>query len=187
MNSLSASLIALMLILIGSSVSACELATPLFDFNRRVHQSTDGSIKGGGEFDNVAGMAAFDLGGGRIGQVISTGGACQYFENLLLADCSSMQMTVVGYLPKELRDHNDILQGSFPVDALLPPDGLISKVKNQNIRAMRKFLIQQGAEDRNGLLQSNAKEKPRDQFNPLAGCDAFYPASRGAAYEWPKI
>jgi hypothetical protein len=89
-------------------------------------------------------------------------------------------------VPQYLREEGAIWEGIHGVDELLPPDGLLANVSDRTILEMRRYLIRNGAGDANNLLEQNSEEKPRDQFNPFAGCKVFYPESRGAFYEWPR-
>jgi hypothetical protein len=165
---------------------ACSYSGPWIDINWRVDYARDGSFRNGGEDDRTVGEAPFDLQGGRIGQVIASSGACWSVEYLLIADCNSLEMTVVDYVPRYPGDEDVIFQGSATVDELLPPDGLLTNVSDKTILEMRRYLIRNGAGDGNDLLRVNREEKPRDQFNPFAGCTVLYPESRGATYKWPK-
>jgi hypothetical protein len=176
----------LLLLGLTQSALACSLSNPLIDINWRVAYANDGSFRNGGENDEVTGQSVFDLQGGRFGQVIGVSGPCEYKENLLLADCNAVKITVVDYLPGIPSDEPVILQGAFTVDDLLLPNGLLAQVSDKAIPEMRRYLIQNGAGDANGLLNVNAEEKPRDQFNPFQGCKVLYPESPGATYEWPK-
>jgi hypothetical protein len=169
----------------AQSAMACSMSNRLIDINWRIAYANDGSFKNGGEYDEVNGKAVFDLQGGRFGQVIGRSGPCQYFESLLLADCNAVKITVVDYFPGIPRDEPVILQGGFTVDDLLPPNGLLANVSDKTIPEMRRYLIQNGAGDANGILNANTEEKPRDRFNPFQGCKVLYPESPGATYEWP--
>lgn len=168
--------------------SACSLAGwPWTMVNGVVHgnvkgpviQRDSGSFVGGGR----RGKPAFNLGNGRIGQVVIDEGNCLSVERLVLVDCNLLEMAAVDSVPADLPD--GIFQGSFSVQQWLPPNGTLSDVAGEQIKKMSAHLMAKGARPANEIFRANKQQDPRNQFNPFAGCKRFYPKSKGAAFSWP--
>ena len=155
---------------------ACD---PVIDPNARDAKLTtlpDCGFSDGGADDTSSGAPVVDIGGGRIGQKLSTDLYCGMTERLMFVDCERAEVIVLegGYI-----DHSGGVPNSS-IALIQRPQGPIRLRSSTTVAELA--VVADGADiayTLNIFAELN-RERPRNRFDPFCGCKLFYPDSAGA-------
>jgi hypothetical protein len=136
--------------------------------DRPITLYSDGSFIDASEDDDWYALRAGparDIGGGRVGQII-TSGYCQPLEQLLFVDCTTGSAIIV--------------DGNLSTRDLQPPYGPLALTSATTVADVASLGAREGWTVRTNVLELASAHGRRNHFNPFFGCEIFYPGSVGA-------
>lgn len=130
-------------------------------------------------YTDISGTGAVNIGGGRIGQRVTTGFGCGADEDIWIVDCNSGAM--IGIAGQPSGDMND----SRSADLLYPPAGVLSLTPDTTVPDLVATADRAGyrhwpdiiANLREVHQVSRPDQSWLSQVNPACGCRMFYPDS----------
>lgn len=130
-------------------------------------------IEGGSDFgDKESSGPAINIGGGVIGNRLSSTAACTSIGTPLVVDCNSGETISI-----QGREYGDDLSGGYSVDLLYPPQAAIELTANTTVPELAAISEREGY---NYWLNSGeyvARRAPLNRADLGCGCRLFYPDS----------
>ena len=163
---------------LASTAQACSIAPPKGAFeqaidnlleNKRVRQKPNCSFVNGGSYDSVAGEAAFDLGQGRVGQLIQDGRA------MLLTVCAEHQVVILYGVKVGEGETSCGPYDVFDETTIDPASGKFDFQAGKDFDGFLRHMDKVGMGYTERLNDWLDMEQPKDSVDLLCGCEVFYP------------
>ena len=168
----------------GMASYACDFPVPLISVERPTVYGADGSFEHAGidmffadNHFSVFGRAVIDVGNGRIAQRIGYHtGPCWGGEYLLFAECGLAQVVMV----HGVRPDGGYGGVPYPSIALIqPPHGPIEITASATVDDVVRTAREAGLQVVSDFDAFMADWPRRSRFDPLRGCQIFYPELGG--------
>lgn len=134
---------------------------------------------------SYVGQAVVDVGGGRVGQVVSglPDAFCPNDERLLFIDCTTSEAILLDGRSRKIPESMErLLMGAGPptVRQIQPPYGPIGLTKDITVGEVAAIATKHEIGFTRDLEVMSANVIKRMRYNPYQGCKIFYPDSPGA-------
>lgn len=158
----------------------CESA-PSTEGWKRMSVGDDCSFQNGGrtKFGFYSGQAVVDIGGGRIGQRLTTGDACTPREYLFFMNCGSGEgIVIVGQYDD--REPGIVGMSSYSIDLIQKPIGPIGLTSRSTVQELGEIAVSNHYQYTVDLSEFFSRSESRKRIDYSCGCNLYYPDTPGA-------